>query len=246
MKIATCTVSYEGYSEISGNESRLKLIEETISKKELKNVGLVAFPGGFLCAENIELAKVLGERVKSLAEQYRVHIVLGVDLKEKSTQENHDLLVKEYSLPWFAIIASPNKKEIYLWRQRSVNSKNQVSENNDIYNEKRTLKIGSVKFEILMCGEIFNKKIKSSILERGIDVVIDLAHTGKGFRVTFSMKFLAENGVQSFCSVHVQKRKAMKHGYIPKNKSGFGKVSTREPSLVVGSSPRVEVVVWSV
>ncbi|MCK5708513.1 MAG: hypothetical protein KAI43_12765 [Candidatus Aureabacteria bacterium] len=245
MKISTCTVSYEGYSNISGNDSRLILLEESIKKLKKENVDLATFPGGFLFANNLEYVIKLSKQIRILAIKYNIHIALGIDTKQKSIKEK-DAFIINYSLPWFAMIIYPDNKAPALWRQRSFNSKNQKYTSKEICNEIRTLNINLKTIEILMCGEIFNPKIRSSIIKRGINIAIDLGHTSKGFRVVSAMKVLAKNGVKTFCSVHTQAQNAMKYSYIPEKSNEFKKISTRNTDILIDSKPRLEFAIWNI
>ncbi len=245
MKLSTCTVSYQGYHEVKGNRSRLKLLETALKKLKRQNVNLATFPGGFLYAKNIEHANKLSERIRRLSKKYNIHVAMGIDTGQKTTQDL-DIQTKKEILPLFATILSPDNKKVCLWRQRSTNNKNQSYVSIDQASEERTIFVNKKTIEILMCGEIFNSKIRSSIIERGINTIIDLGHTSSGFRVTAPMKILAKNGIKTFCSVHTQRKNAMKYSYVPDSLKEIKKISTRDTDILIGDSPRIEITVWEI
>ena len=244
MKISTCTVSCRGYAQVTGNDHRLDLLEQSLKEQEKKNVKFATYPGGFLSCKSEKQVRILAKKIQELSTKYGIYIALGIDAKNKSTKED-DKLIQKYSLPWFAAVASP-KSEVKVWRQRSSDSKNYKFVSPEVASERRTIKIKNKTIEILICGEIFSPTIKSSLISRNINVAIDLGHTSQGFRVALAMQVLAENGVNAYCSVHAEKMNAMKHGFIPNGANVFKKISSRTYDILIRDNPRIEIKTWKI
>ncbi len=129
------------------------------------------------------------------------------------------------------------------WSQRSSTSKNQKWASESSCKEVRLLKLGEDYVAILMCGEIFNQRIRGALSRSPFNprVVIDVAHIGHGFRVWQGMKKLAELGLSTVCTVHVQRQYSRKYCYTPDK----GCLSTNIPDDFVFGPPRIELKLWS-
>jgi hypothetical protein len=253
MKFSVSTVSYKGYHKIKNTENRLNLIEK-VAKKVLRyddKIKLICFPGGFLYAtsEGKQIEEI-ANRVSRISQNNKIAIICGIDTKPTSKVNNPkiDILIKKEKLYSFAIYTFHNNIEY--WRQRSSTSKNQKLISDDLCNENRTINIGNKSIEILLCGEIFNQRIRESIIDRNVNAVIDIAHEGDGFRIDGAMKIFAQNNIPCFCSVHVEKINAIKKAYFPENnENGWRKESTCIPDIIVEkaeNSPRIEIKVWRI
>lgn len=250
--IATCTVSFEGFGECNGVHSRLNLLRRSAARAAKGGVQLVCFPGGYLfCRTDLEVLK-LRKQLEHVSKDLGVTIAVGVDRAKKSIMNAEDKeilekkltkLIRTYQLPWFAVCAYPDGTSD-LWRQRSINSKNQYDAPTACCSEFRGVRGMSPQTEILMCGEIFNARIRAEIISRGIQLVIDLGHYAHGFRVHAAMKVLASQGVTSLCSVHADKVNATKYCYGP-NSKGYTARSTIGSDFTIGRRPRVEMKVWN-
>lgn len=249
--IATCTASFEGFETSAGTKGRLALLRESAARAVKRGASLVCFPGGFLFSRTEAGITELQKQVEKTSKELSVILAVGVDAAKKSitrAEEKEVLddplnkLVREYGLPWFAVCAYPDGTSD-LWRQRSINNKNQCEAPDNLCSESRHVQGLKPQAEILMCGEIFNKRIRSAIISRGTEVVVDLGHYSGGFRVHAAMKVLASQGVTCLCSVHADKRNAIKYCYVPQL-SGYKARSTPGSDFTVGHEPRVEMKLW--
>ena len=134
---------------------------------------------------------------------------------------------------------SPTEEMIHYWRQRSTNSDNQWLVDDKRCKEVRLLMIGDETLGVLICGEIFNERIRDALRKHKPrpEVTADIGHRGAGFRISKGMKKL---GLASMCSLHVQRKGASKPRFIP----GVGYESDSGWDEVVEGPPRIEIKLW--
>ena len=242
MKLATTTVSLEGYGTAAGNEPRLAALRTAIREVSNEGVDLLCLPGGYLSAKSMTHLNELSEELAQEAKRSNLALAVGIDVDKKNLMQDWTTQIRKGTLPWFAVCWNSVGGN-FLWRQRSVRSIDQWEAPEQACSQERTLYVGKARIEILMCGEIFSQRIRESIVSRkpAVNAVVDLGHTSGGFRVHAAMKVLARGGVHSFCSVHAQRTNAQKYCYA----AGGVKKSIRTPGIVIGSSPRLEIKVWN-
>jgi hypothetical protein len=239
MKLANCTVSYDGYNEIGGTEERLNLLEYSVKKAREMNVDIICFPGGYLFGSSEKHLKELAKKISRLADENKIAIVTGVNLKEKD--EIKDDIEKTQSSS-FAVCKVPNSEKYNIWYQRSVTSTDRIPAL--VCHENRNIKVSGKSVEVLICGEIFNSHIRDSFIKRKLNVVVDIAHEADGFRVERTMGNISKNDIACFCSIHADMRGAMKRACYPKEI----KKSTRNIDILVEKSfgPRIEITLWDI
>lgn len=242
MKIATCTVSLEGFGDPNWSDRRLRLLSDVLSRLQELQVDILCLPGGYLTANSISQRDELAQAIYNEIKKYKIAIAIGIDIETKDLSQDWSNKVRENTLPWFAICWSPVDDILHCWRQRSTTSRDQWKSSYRVCAEKRTLPILNSHVEVLMCGEMFNERIRNNILSRndGLTAVVDLGHTSAGFRIWAGMKKLAKEGCTVLCSVHANKRLARKYCYTP-----GGCRSTNIPDETFPGSPRLELKVWS-
>ncbi len=244
MKLATCTVSLEGWRTDTGNKARIDLLRESIKKAKNEKTHLICFPGGYLFAKSKQSFKTLVRELEGIARQSKLFVAVGVDHDEKNLKRDCREKLPNEKLPFFAVCVGPRIKT-RIWPQRSSTNEDQYDISPKLCSQGRSLTISGKTTEILMCGEIFNQKIRASILERKPDLAIDLGHLSQGFRVHAAMKVLAKSGVPTFCSVHAQTQKARKYCYIPGRKKSVCK-STNQIDFGLDGPPHLEFKIWGV
>jgi len=249
MKFATSTVSRypsETSARIKENETRIKAFCKGLNELKRKEVAFWALPGGYLFARSQSHFKKLADEIVKEAKKRGIAIAVGIDLDEKTSKEDWTEEIKLGKLPWFAVCFTPKSKDYYIWRQRSNTSKNQRATPKEYCLEERVIEIGNKNIEILLCGEIFNKRIRDAAANRNPNAIFDLGHTSAGFRVHSAMKILAKKGIISFCSVHADLFNAMKYCYFPlKNEIGYKSYSTRERDIMItNESLTIEIKIW--
>jgi hypothetical protein len=155
-----------------------------------------------------------------------------------------DCLPQAYGYAW-----SPLDNMTYCWEQRSLNrhwneqpislTDNQWDEKLKSYDDARLLNLESGVVGVLLCGELFNERIRNALMKKSPKIVVDLVHKGHGFRSSSAMKKLCRDGIASALSAHVQKHNAMKRCYIPGE--GCGNVSRPFIKDIINGPPRIEL-----
>lgn len=239
-KIATCTVTLDGYADPKGTARRMTFLMEASSALSKNGIQLFSLPGGYLFASSNADLHTLQEQAKSLATSSNIDLLVGIDLTAKIPHPDAEL-IRRGQLGALAIFA-PRNGHVAIWRQRTSTSDNQHLVSDAVCKEDRLLRV-TPRVEGLLCGEIFNKRIRAGLAARKTRLVLDQAHTAAGFRIWAGMRVLAEMGVSSLCSVHADRRGAIKHCYVPAL-SGWEERSSRAIDLCIGNKPRLEIKVW--
>jgi hypothetical protein len=239
-KIATCTVTLDGYADPTGTARRMTFLSEAASALSKNGIKLFSLPGGYLFASSNADLYAHQKQVESLAISTGIDLLVGIDVTVKVSHPDAKL-IRGGQLGALAIFASRNG-QVARWRQRTSTSNNQQLVSDAVCKEVRLLRV-TPRIEGLLCGEIFNKRIRAELAARKTRLVIDQAHTAAGFRIWAGMRVLAEVGVSSVCSVHADRRGAIKHCYVP-TLSGWKEKSSRAIDLNIGNKPRLEIKVW--
>lgn len=242
MKLISTTVSYEGFNQPNQTKNLLGVAEQAIEKASKLDSDVLSLPAGlFMCRNSTSVNETALSLIET-AKQFNMAIIFGIDQQTKNLSDNYIQEIIDGKLPFWCYAWSQNDGIKY-WNQRSTNRNNQRYASNEICNELRTITVSGEKLAILMCGEIFNLRIRNNLIKnsKNIKVVVDTAHEGRQFRIDGSMEILANSDLSSVCSVHVQKECAMKRGY----KAGGMKLSTKGYDSYVFGPPRIEMKLWT-
>lgn len=244
MRIATGTVSYDGYHRPAANERLINLCARALQLAGEQGAELVCLPAGYLIASGEDERDQLSERAVAEAQRSGVGVALGIDLSAKKLRTDCTQQIRENRLPWFAVCWSPSEGVAHCWRQRSTNSRDCRAASDQTCAEQRTLRSLGGNVEVLMCGEIFNPRIRANIANRRhtIRAVVDLGHQSEGFRVFQGMRALSRRGLVVLCSVHTERRLGQKYKYDP----GGVRRSSRHADICLGDGPRIELKVWDI
>lgn len=250
MKIATSTVSREGYGDFSKFRLRWEAFKTALRDSKSKGVELLCLPGGYFGVISPAQFETVENDITREAEKERISVAVGIDCTEghssgrkTKARPDWDRLVKLEKLPSFAALWAP--KQQVSWRQRSVTRRDQWLAPEKACRRSQTLLISDKRIEIITCGDIFNKRIQDAILTRSpkLNAVVDLSHDGKGFRADSALERLAREGkAYSFCCTHADMKGAMKRAFEP----GGRKISTRATDVLIPGPPRIEIRIWSI
>lgn len=237
-KIASCTVTYdEDYNAIDGNPQRIGFLSEAADELSKKNVDLFVLPAGYLFSTHNGI-KTLQIKMGKLSTATGIDLLIGVDIEAKNNNPKIENMIKRGKLPFFTIFASRNSSKI--WRQRSTDSNNQYFASDKDCQEERIVR-ASPRIESIICGDIFNEKIRRGLINREVAIAIDQGHTAAGYRVFVSMKKLADQGITSLCSVHANVHGAVKYCY---ERNSGKRYSSRKSDIIIGEKPRLEIKIW--
>lgn len=243
MKLVATTVCRKGPEDERQNQERLRAGELTLEKAVKLEADLLALPTGFFTARSLRAQDAMAYNLISKAKQLGIAIVFGIDREAKNPKTDWEILIKGQLLLYYGYAWSPSDNLTYCWQQRSSTSGNQKLVSDEHCKEVRLLKVSDDYIGILLCGEIFNQRIRNALANHlpRPKVVVDLAHIGAGLRIWQGMKKLAELGLASICSVHTQHEYATKHCYTPEK----GRRSTSVPDDYICGPPRIELKLWT-
>ena len=249
MKIAATTVGTRGPETPAQNQQRLEAARHALRAAKELGSDVLVLPGGYFVTYDhrsgddmakslINEAKKLGLAVLFGADEHNTKPVqLGAKIKAKLQKQTAEW----WPDPMYGYAWSPTENKIHCCRQRSISSKDQWSVPTNVCEQVRTFMIGAESLGVLICGEIFNQRIRDALKnhEPKPIVVADLGHIGAGFKIHWGMKALCEGnkGIATMCSLHVQGQNAMKRYCIP----GKGYMSTRNSDITVMGPPRIEI-----
>ena len=244
LKLAVTTVGRRGPDEDEGcNMERFRAAELALAKAADLGADLIVLPGGFFTAHSSRARDTIANSLISKAKEIGIAIIFGIDQDSKDLSKDWVPAIRNGALPFYVFAWSPSENAIHFWRQRSITSEDQRWAPDSSCKEARLLRIADREVGILICGEIFNQRIRNSLANRSPrpKVIVDVAHVGGGFRVWQGMKKLAKLGLASVCSVHVQREYAVKYCYDPK----MGCLSTRIRDDYVFGPLRIELKLWT-
>jgi len=239
MKLATTTVSYEGYAHEAWNVKRLSVAEHAVEKARELGAQVLVLPGGFFTTRTSEARDSIAASLINVAKGQNIAVIFGVDQDTKHLND-YTPAIRSGTLPFYVYVWSPTDEgPPHPWNQRSTNSENQRHVPEEHCRDVRFLRVGDDTIAVLICGEIFNKRIRRALADYHPrpKVVVDVAHQGYRFRVERGMEKLAEEGLSSVCSVHVQCEFAKKRCYI----AGKRHASTGTYDAWLFGPPRIEL-----
>lgn len=251
MKIAATTVGTKGPETPAQNQQRLEAAKQALIKSKDLGADVLVLPGGFFNTYDSQSGRRIANSLINEAERLGIAITFGVDvdnIESKRRGENaksKSKITKQTTEWWpdhmYGYAWSPTEEMIHYWRQRSTNSDNQRYVDDKRCEEVRLLMIDDEALGVLMCGEIFNERIREALRKHKPrpKVVADLGHEGRWYRVHHGMEALAgdEQGIASMCSLHVQGQNAKKRYCTPSR----GYMSTNVSDRIVYGPPRIEI-----
>jgi hypothetical protein len=239
--VVVTTVGSKGPEDATKNESRLEAGKLAIEKANSLGSDVLILPAGFLVCNNSKSRQRIADTLIDKARSSELAVVFGVD---------DDNLPQAYGYAW-----SPLEDITHSWDQRSSTrcwneqpttlSDNQWEEKMKSYDDARLLTIEKGVVGVLLCGELFNERIRNALIKKSPKIVVDLVHRGHGFRSTGAMKKFCHDGIASACSAHVKMENAMKRCYIPSEGSD-GNVSTRGFDRIIEGPPRIELKLFEI
>ena len=211
---------------------------EVVCRLSERDVNLFVSPAGYLFASCWDELQSITEELEAEAVRRGIAVIVGIDLSPRA-------LTQEYStgarLSAFAFSWSPESGRS-IWVQRSSSSENHYLATGESCSEERVLTVQGRRVAIVVCGEIFNDRIRNAVLQQHVDAAVDFGHYSQGFRVWAGMKVLTRAGLPvCFCSVHAGPW-TKKYCYTV----GGTSATTWRSDFIVEGSPRLEVKFWNV
>ena len=239
MRILVCTVGKDGPArKVADNSKRLKALEDLLDRalKIRGGVDLIVLPGGYFFSPEPNPAKMpMLKQIWAAIKKRGVAVCFGIDTGHKQPLAADT--VRRNRLPAFGFAWTAANGRLGPWRQRSTNHHNQRDAGQGLITEDRSFRVGAYRVAPLVCGELFNRRILAALQTRGVNIVVDLVHTGKGFRFSGAGKYWssAKPIKAALMSCHAKRREAMKCWSV-----GGVYRSTRKASVTVSNPVRIE------
>ena len=233
MKVAVTMVGSKAPPEgETQNGNRINACNQAVDIAKSKDADIVILPCGFLNRENPKSSRQeIADALIDGAKKRNIAIIFGVDDKIDG---------QAYGYAW-----TPVENMTHCWKQRSSNRRDQWDISQQLCDEVHLLRLDCGAVGMLLCGELFNERIKDALVNKQPKIIVDLVHGGSGFRSKRAMEKLCHGGIASACSAHVQSKRSMKHCYIP-GEGNDGDVSTRDFDSIIEGPPRIELKIFEI
>lgn len=260
-KIATCIVSqWRDHQLVSlGDQDghRLELLERTIATAARTGIAMVFFPAGYFIANDAEVFDWICARVFEVSKKYNMPVAVGIDLASKDVgDKNKDDKKWEKAqvrsglgFPWYVAVSNPAKGFYTVWNQRSVRGKHSPLGPLHVCEEHRTVPLEDSGIEVLICGEIFNSRIRDSIGARRdiLRLAVDLAHDSFRYYVSETMRvFSIEQELPVFCAGHADGRDAVNYAFYPRGQKVTTPQSIFVPAKQIVHAPYLTMRIWTI
>jgi hypothetical protein len=87
-------------------------------------------------------------------------------------------------------------------RQRSTTSRNWQCVPQDKNREVHRLAVGDHDVGVALCGEAFNRDVRTGLVDADVALVVVPAHTAAGSRHSCALKYFADHGKPALRAVH--------------------------------------------
>jgi len=174
------------------NERRMECFHRLLAVARDGKVDCVLLPGGFWTVPRFTDLNPFSEEVITAAEEAGILLITGIDvLQERASKTGLDV-----SLPFFGIAGGQcgdDRLARQCWQQTSSTRDNawDVPED-DVPGADRVVEIGRFEIGVLICGELFSQRARTSLAARPTDLIVDLGHSGMGQGLQSAMAKLAE------------------------------------------------------
>ena len=197
MKIVQTVVSSHGFRDQAANPDRVALLGDLARLCASEDARLLLIPAGFLTADSEENVPELVQEVRRVAKVAGVAVIGGIDVNGAVSKRSLSMeeAVREGRIGYFGFAAGagvmPSKGRC--WRQTSITSADAKDFPQDsIPGAERVVRVDGLRIAILICGELFNWKIRNAVSEMGSDLVVDIGHVSMGTGTIPAMRSVAK------------------------------------------------------
>ena len=186
MRFAHTVVSSHRFRDPTHNLRRHTLLRELLTRLAAERVAFVAIPAGYITVTTEDQVTLAAAEIADLVEACGVGVIGGVDVvhpKRGKADIETDELVREGRLPYFGFAAFPTSvtAEVLTWRQANTTSGNaDHAPDEALPTAERVVAVGGTTVLPLLCGELYNRRIREALPGFGPSLVLDLRHSGMG------------------------------------------------------------------
>lgn len=201
MKLMQTLAKANGFRDAESNPVRLAALDRLLRVAREQSAEVVLLPGGFVTASTSSEFTQLQNELKGRADDFRIGLLVGID--RVADADHPDVTGKAgvsaaLKLPYFGFALGEYQCESSpqaVWQQTSSTKDNawDVAEEN-VPGSNRVVSYCGKRIGLLICGELFSIPARESMANLGLDLVVDLGHSGMGTGVTPAMENIARNG----------------------------------------------------
>jgi hypothetical protein len=154
MRVVMTTVGSKGPAEDeTQNCNRINAGNEAMDIAKSSGADILILPAGFLFHNNSKSRHEIAGAIIDKARKLKLAVVFGIDGMDDSDR------IQAYGYAW-----SPTENITYCWKQRSSNSQDQWDISQQLCDEVRLLRLKCGDVGVLLCGELFNKRIRDALI----------------------------------------------------------------------------------
>jgi hypothetical protein len=199
VRFAHTLVSPHGFREPGHNEHRLGRLRELLTRLAAERLAFVAIPAGYLTVRTEDDVTPAVAEIADTVETSGVAVIGGVDVihpKRGKADVATDDLVADGRLPYFGFAAFPSSvtADVPVWRQASTTNWNGnagLAPEETLPGRSRLVECGGRTVLPLLCGELFNWRVRERASELVPHLVIDVGHISMGTGVIPAMRNVA-------------------------------------------------------
>lgn len=168
-RICTMNVSLQTFYESSSNSPRLKLAQKIIRFAAQHQIDCICFPAGFFLFKTLPKAKSFLTPLIRIARRYHISFITGFDLTSilqlprDPNSPKTAKTVKQQAMPSFLLSCNVENCKTSITHQRSSTSAHAAMRlvPDDIMLNPRIMDLGGCEFQIVHCGEVYDKRLFS-------------------------------------------------------------------------------------
>jgi hypothetical protein len=151
------------------NTARIRFAQELLSLSSSRNIDCLCFPSGYITTSKIDRIVPLLEPLTRTARKSRISFIMGIDLtailnlSADANSPEFVEIVRKQKMPCLLASFNGETTRLSLTRQRSCTGEHARRKlvSNEIMRVPRIMTLGDVCFQIVHCGEVYDRRLFS-------------------------------------------------------------------------------------
>jgi hypothetical protein len=187
-------VSADGFRDPDTNAARHALLEALLESGRRAKASALFLPGGFVTAPGESAVDAHVAEVGRRAGARGMAVFGGVDLPHNRSAKRKGGKGSG-GLPYFGFATASDGRTLGVWRQVSADGAGAAALADDaIPGPERVVRANGRAVGVLICGELFNSRLRASMAAEEPDLILDLGHVSMTRVVRTVRNFAAEAG----------------------------------------------------
>jgi len=241
MRIVTTLFSASNFKRFGANIDRQNQISKTLQWGATQNAHIIVLPAGVLVARHEGEADKIAMQVVSEAQRRNIAVIFGID--EGETKVNNKQKGKRDAKtplndPSLGFAWSPGMSNHSKFVQRCIKGSDEVLEAS--CKEARQISVDGKAVEILICGEMFHKRIREEVKKRNPHFVFDIGHISMT-RASRTLQNISNWGCATLFSQHLKLHGGTFHCF-----NNGQKLSGVKPDCIFNDDIWIELHLWNI